>query len=60
MAKNKGLENHYHCSECGKVLKEIGRIGFTESGGNGVIIIYQCSQHIFIWIERTNEIKKIY
>ena len=60
MAKKKEMENHYHCSECGEVLKEIGRISFFRSGGCGIKIIYQCSEHIFIWSENSNELKKIY
>ena len=58
MAKNKKIENHYHCSECGEVLKEIGRIGWDVA--DGVRIIYQCRKHIFIWKEENRKLKKIY
>lgn len=56
----KEIENHYHCSECGHILKEIGRIGFIDSGNGGVVIIYQCSKHIWVWEEKDNKLKKIY
>jgi len=59
MKKEKDLIKHYHCPECGDTLKEIGRIGWSQSN-EGVVIIYQCVKHIFVWTENSNKIKKIY
>jgi len=39
-------KQHYHCSKCGKVLDEIGRLEWDADKG-GVRVIYYDGKHIF-------------
>lgn len=51
------VESHYHCPECGRVMKELGRLLWDVD--TGIVVLWTCNRHLYSEEEYEHKLRKV-